>query len=124
MSKDFIRGLEEKNLLSVRVRTFEAECLWSWGSRMESAFMWVHSVCLQEGEEPCILMWAKRLSVSILRRGRWEEYDLTPATFGKDVNPKVHGSSCDKNKARYLRSSTNRRFQTKLSVSSPPKKGQ
>lgn len=55
---------------------------------------------LQEGEEPCILMWAKSLSVRILRRGRWEEYDLTPATFGKDVSPKLHGSSCDKTKAR------------------------
>lgn len=77
----------------------------SGGSRMEPAFMCVRSVCLQEGEEPCILMWAKSLSVSILRRGRWEEHDLTPATFGKDIDPKLHGSSCDKSKARYLRSS-------------------
>lgn len=67
-------------------------------------------------------MWAKRLSVSILRRGRWEEHDLTPATFGKDVSPKVHGSSCDKNQARYLSSSTNRGCQTRLSVSPPPQK--
>ncbi|CAF96175.1 unnamed protein product, partial [Tetraodon nigroviridis] len=56
----------------------------------------------REGEEPCILLWARSLSVSILRRGRWEEYDLTPATFGKDVSPKLHGSSCDKTKARLV----------------------
>lgn len=62
----------------------------------------VCSIFLQEGEETCILMWAKSLLVSILRRGRWEEYDLTPATFGKDVSPKLHGSSCDRTKARYL----------------------
>lgn len=46
-------------------------------------------------------MWAKSLSVSFLRSGRWEEHDLTPATFGKDVSPKLHGSSCDKTRARY-----------------------
>lgn len=63
------------------------------------------SIFLQEGEDTCILMWAKSLSVSILRRGRWEEHDLTPATFGKDVGPKLHGSSCDRTKARYLRPS-------------------
>uniref|UniRef100_A0A674N0V6 ATPase H+ transporting accessory protein 1a n=1 Tax=Takifugu rubripes TaxID=31033 RepID=A0A674N0V6_TAKRU len=56
----------------------------------------------KRGEETCILMWAKSLSVSILRRGRWEEYDLTPATFGKDVSPKLHGSSCDRTKARLV----------------------
>uniref|UniRef100_H2TY92 ATPase H+ transporting accessory protein 1a n=1 Tax=Takifugu rubripes TaxID=31033 RepID=H2TY92_TAKRU len=65
-------------------------------------FMPVRSIFLQEGEETCILMWAKSLSVSILRRGRWEEYDLTPATFGKDVSPKLHGSSCDRTKARLV----------------------
>ncbi|XP_029690337.1 LOW QUALITY PROTEIN: V-type proton ATPase subunit S1-like [Takifugu rubripes] len=59
-------------------------------------------VQFKEGEETCILMWAKSLSVSILRRGRWEEYDLTPATFGKDVSPKLHGSSCDRTKARLV----------------------
>lgn len=67
---------------------------------MESASCGFRSLCLQEGEEPCILMWARSLSVSILRRGRWEEHDLTPATFGKDVSPKLHGSSCDKTRAR------------------------
>lgn len=66
----------------------------------------VCSLCVQEGDEPCILMWAKSLSVSILRMGRWEEHDLTPATFGKDVSPRLHGSSCDKTRARYRRSST------------------
>uniref|UniRef100_A0A3Q2XGM9 ATPase H+ transporting accessory protein 1a n=1 Tax=Hippocampus comes TaxID=109280 RepID=A0A3Q2XGM9_HIPCM len=48
----------------------------------------------------CILLWAKGLSVSILRSGRWESHDLTPSTFGEGVSPKLHGSSCDKTKAR------------------------
>uniref|UniRef100_A0A669DHA4 ATPase H+ transporting accessory protein 1a n=1 Tax=Oreochromis niloticus TaxID=8128 RepID=A0A669DHA4_ORENI len=47
----------------------------------------------------CILLWAKSLSVSILRSGRWEEHDLTPSTFGEGVIPKLDGSSCDKTKA-------------------------
>uniref|UniRef100_A0A8C6SHY6 ATPase H+ transporting accessory protein 1a n=1 Tax=Neogobius melanostomus TaxID=47308 RepID=A0A8C6SHY6_9GOBI len=57
---------------------------------------------LIEGEKTCILLWAKGLSVSILRSGRWEEHDLTPSTFGEGVSPKLHGSSCDRSRARYL----------------------
>lgn len=57
----------------------------------------------KEGEgETCILLWAKGLSVSIFRRGRWEDHDLTPDTFGKDVRPKLHGSTCDKTKSRLV----------------------
>ncbi|XP_074538578.1 ATPase H+ transporting accessory protein 1a [Halichoeres trimaculatus] len=56
----------------------------------------------KEGEETCILMWAKSLSVRILRSGRWEDHDLTPSTFGEGVSPKLHGSSCDKTKARLV----------------------
>nr|XP_046252356.1 ATPase H+ transporting accessory protein 1a [Scatophagus argus]XP_046252357.1 ATPase H+ transporting accessory protein 1a [Scatophagus argus]XP_046252358.1 ATPase H+ transporting accessory protein 1a [Scatophagus argus] len=56
----------------------------------------------KEGEDTCILLWAKSLSVSILRRGRWEDYDLTPSTFGKEVSPKLRGSTCDKTKARLV----------------------
>ncbi|KAJ0037164.1 hypothetical protein NL108_018005, partial [Boleophthalmus pectinirostris] len=56
----------------------------------------------KEGESTCLLLWAKALSVSILRSGRWEEYDLTPSTFGEGVTPKVHGSSCDKTRARLI----------------------
>lgn len=55
---------------------------------------------LQEGGGTCILLWAKSLSVSILRSGRWEDHDLTPSTFGEGVSPNLHGSSCDKTKAR------------------------
>ncbi|XP_077468548.1 ATPase H+ transporting accessory protein 1a [Stigmatopora argus] len=54
----------------------------------------------KEGENSCIILWAKGLSVSILRSGRWETHDLTPSTFGEGVSPKLHGSSCDKTKAR------------------------
>ncbi|XP_034027941.1 V-type proton ATPase subunit S1 [Thalassophryne amazonica] len=54
----------------------------------------------EEGETACILMWAKSLSVSILRSGRWEDHDLTLSTFGEGVSPKLHGSSCDKSKSR------------------------
>lgn len=60
----------------------------------------VCSVCLQEGQDTCILLWAKSLAVSVLRRGRWEEHDLTPATFGKDLGPSLRGSSCDRAKSR------------------------
>ncbi|CAI5648875.1 unnamed protein product [Oreochromis niloticus] len=56
----------------------------------------------KEGENSCILLWAKSLSVSILRSGRWEEHDLTPSTFGEGVIPKLDGSSCDKTKARLV----------------------
>ncbi|KAF0036029.1 hypothetical protein F2P81_011341 [Scophthalmus maximus] len=56
----------------------------------------------REGEDTCILLWAKGLSVSILRSGRWEDHDLTPSTFGEGVNPKLHGSSCDKTKAKLV----------------------
>uniref|UniRef100_A0A3B4BCP6 Uncharacterized protein n=1 Tax=Periophthalmus magnuspinnatus TaxID=409849 RepID=A0A3B4BCP6_9GOBI len=56
----------------------------------------------KEGESTCLLLWAKSLSVSILRSGRWEEYDLTSSTFGEGVTPKVHGSSCDKTRARLV----------------------
>lgn len=56
----------------------------------------------EEGEKTCILLWAKSLTVSILRSGRWEEHDLTPSTFGEGVSPNLDGSSCDKNKARLV----------------------
>uniref|UniRef100_A0A3P9LQD4 ATPase H+ transporting accessory protein 1a n=1 Tax=Oryzias latipes TaxID=8090 RepID=A0A3P9LQD4_ORYLA len=56
----------------------------------------------KEEEKTCILLWAKGLSVSILRGGRWEEHDLTPSTFGEGVNVPINGSSCDKNKARLV----------------------
>ncbi|XP_072222865.1 V-type proton ATPase subunit S1-like isoform X1 [Leuresthes tenuis] len=49
-----------------------------------------------------ILLWAKSLSVSILRSGRWEDYDLTPSTFGEGISPKLHGSSCDRSKGRLV----------------------
>uniref|UniRef100_A0A8C2XEA4 ATPase H+ transporting accessory protein 1a n=1 Tax=Cyclopterus lumpus TaxID=8103 RepID=A0A8C2XEA4_CYCLU len=70
------------------------------GSRMNTLFL--PSVSLQEGEDTCILLWAKGLSVSILRSGRWEDHDLTPSTFGEAVSPKLHGSSCDKTKAKWV----------------------
>lgn len=56
----------------------------------------------KEGENTCILMWASGLSVSILRSGRWEDHDLTPSTFGEGISPKLHGSTCDKTKARLV----------------------
>ncbi|XP_023812794.1 V-type proton ATPase subunit S1 [Oryzias latipes] len=56
----------------------------------------------KEEEKTCILLWAKGLSVSILRGGRWEEHDLTPSTFGEGANVPINGSSCDKNKARLV----------------------
>ncbi|KAL6119040.1 atp6ap1 [Pungitius sinensis] len=56
----------------------------------------------KEGEDTCILLWAKGLSVSILRSGRWEEHDLTPSTFGEGVTPQLHGSSCTKTKSKLV----------------------
>ncbi|XP_072306301.1 ATPase H+ transporting accessory protein 1a [Eucyclogobius newberryi] len=57
---------------------------------------------VKEGEDTCILLWARSLSVSILRGGRWEDHDLTPSTFGEGVSPRVHGSSCDRTRARLV----------------------
>ncbi|XP_034722011.1 V-type proton ATPase subunit S1 [Etheostoma cragini] len=56
----------------------------------------------KEGEDTCVLLWARSLSVSILRSGRWEDHDLTSSTFGEGVSPKLHGSSCDKTRARLV----------------------
>ncbi|XP_076022695.1 ATPase H+ transporting accessory protein 1a [Genypterus blacodes] len=56
----------------------------------------------KEGEDTCILLWAKSLTVSILRSGRWEDHDLTSDTFGEGVSPKLHGSSCDQTKSRLV----------------------
>uniref|UniRef100_A0A672ZPB0 V-type proton ATPase subunit S1-like n=2 Tax=Sphaeramia orbicularis TaxID=375764 RepID=A0A672ZPB0_9TELE len=56
----------------------------------------------KENENTCILLWAKGLSVSILRSGNWEDHDLTSSTFGEGASPKLHGSSCDKTKARLV----------------------
>uniref|UniRef100_A0A665TCB5 ATPase H+ transporting accessory protein 1a n=1 Tax=Echeneis naucrates TaxID=173247 RepID=A0A665TCB5_ECHNA len=56
----------------------------------------------KEGENTCILLWAKRLSVGIQQSGYWEHHDLTPSTFGEGVSPKLHGSSCDKTKAKLV----------------------
>lgn len=56
----------------------------------------------KEGDSPCILLWARNLSVSILRGGRWEHHDLTPSTFGEGVTPRLEGSSCDRSKSRLV----------------------
>ncbi|XP_068454445.1 ATPase H+ transporting accessory protein 1a [Clinocottus analis] len=56
----------------------------------------------KEGENTCILLWAKGVSVSILRSGRWEEHDLTASTFGEAVSPKLHGSSCTQSSAKLV----------------------
>uniref|UniRef100_A0A8C2XBY7 ATPase H+ transporting accessory protein 1a n=1 Tax=Cyclopterus lumpus TaxID=8103 RepID=A0A8C2XBY7_CYCLU len=75
----------------------------SWFSSVQDKMV-APSVLLNstEGEDTCILLWAKGLSVSILRSGRWEDHDLTPSTFGEAVSPKLHGSSCDKTKAKLV----------------------
>uniref|UniRef100_A0A3B5BDM8 ATPase H+ transporting accessory protein 1 n=1 Tax=Stegastes partitus TaxID=144197 RepID=A0A3B5BDM8_9TELE len=56
----------------------------------------------RERESTCILLWAKGLSVSFLRERTWEEKDLTSSTFGDSASVKLHGSSCDKTKARLV----------------------
>ncbi|KAK5624105.1 hypothetical protein CRENBAI_015021 [Crenichthys baileyi] len=56
----------------------------------------------KEDDRTCMLLWAKGLTVSILRNNRWEEHDLTPSTFGEGVSPKLHGSNCDKSKGRLV----------------------
>ncbi|XP_029911966.1 ATPase H+ transporting accessory protein 1a [Myripristis murdjan] len=56
----------------------------------------------KKGENTCILMWARNLSVSIQRNGRWESHDLTPATFGEGVTPRLHDSSCDQTESRLV----------------------
>uniref|UniRef100_A0A672HA14 ATPase H+ transporting accessory protein 1 n=1 Tax=Salarias fasciatus TaxID=181472 RepID=A0A672HA14_SALFA len=59
---------------------------------------------VQEGERTCILLWARGLTVGILRGGRWEDHDLTPATFGEGVSPRLQGSSCNESIARFTMS--------------------
>ncbi|XP_029975085.1 ATPase H+ transporting accessory protein 1a [Salarias fasciatus] len=56
----------------------------------------------KEGERTCILLWARGLTVGILRGGRWEDHDLTPATFGEGVSPRLQGSSCNESIARLV----------------------
>ncbi|KAM6929799.1 ATPase H+ transporting accessory protein 1a [Lycodopsis pacificus] len=64
---------------------------------------WIYApVEFKEDQETCILFWAKGLSVSILRSGRWEDHDLTPSTFGEEVSHKLHGSSCDKTRSKLV----------------------
>uniref|UniRef100_A0A1A8JZK5 ATPase, H+ transporting, lysosomal accessory protein 1a n=1 Tax=Nothobranchius kuhntae TaxID=321403 RepID=A0A1A8JZK5_NOTKU len=53
-------------------------------------------------DRTCLLLWAKSLSVSILRSGRWEDHDLTSSTFGEGAQLQLHGSACDKDKARLV----------------------
>ncbi|XP_005814808.2 V-type proton ATPase subunit S1 [Xiphophorus maculatus] len=56
----------------------------------------------KEDDKTCMMLWAKGLTVSILRNNHWEEHDLTPATFGEGVSPKLHGSDCDQSKSRLV----------------------
>ncbi|KAF7649931.1 hypothetical protein LDENG_00133910 [Lucifuga dentata] len=56
----------------------------------------------KEGENTCILLWAKSLSVSILRSGRWEDHNLTASTFGEGVSPNLQGSKCDQTNSRLV----------------------
>ncbi|XP_038165261.1 ATPase H+ transporting accessory protein 1a [Cyprinodon tularosa] len=55
----------------------------------------------KEEGKTCMMLWAKGLTVSILRNNRWEEHDLTKATF-EDKDLKLHGSDCDKSKAKLV----------------------
>ncbi|XP_051805169.1 ATPase H+ transporting accessory protein 1a [Acanthochromis polyacanthus] len=56
----------------------------------------------KKDDSSCILLWARGLSVSILRNREWEEHDLTPSTFGDSASVKLHGSECDKTRARLV----------------------
>lgn len=56
----------------------------------------------KKDDRTCIMLWARGLTVSILRNNRWEEHDLTPSTFGEGVTPNLDGSECDRSKGRLV----------------------
>ncbi|KAM9445136.1 ATPase H+ transporting accessory protein 1a [Clarias gariepinus] len=50
----------------------------------------------------CILLWAKNLTVSVYRSGKWERHNLSPKTFGEGVSPNLEGSSCNATHSRLV----------------------
>lgn len=55
----------------------------------------------RERGSTCILLWAKNLTVSEYRSGKWERHNLSPKTFGEGVSPKLEGSSCNATHSRW-----------------------
>ncbi|XP_053096934.1 ATPase H+ transporting accessory protein 1a [Pangasianodon hypophthalmus] len=56
----------------------------------------------KERGSTCILLWAKNLTVSEYRSGKWERHNLSPKTFGEGVSPKLEGSSCNATHSRLV----------------------
>ncbi|KAF7695790.1 ATPase H+ transporting accessory protein 1a [Silurus meridionalis] len=56
----------------------------------------------KERGSACILLWAKNLTVSEYRSGRWERHNLSPKTFGEGVSPKLEGSFCNATHSRLV----------------------
>ncbi|KAG7323854.1 hypothetical protein KOW79_013556 [Hemibagrus wyckioides] len=61
----------------------------------------------KERGSTCILLWAKNLTVSEYRSGKWERHNLNPKTFGEGVSPKLEGSSCNATHSRLVLSYEN-----------------
>ncbi|XP_017343403.1 ATPase H+ transporting accessory protein 1a [Ictalurus punctatus] len=56
----------------------------------------------KERGSTCILLWAKNLTVSEYRSGKWERHNLGPKTFGEGVSPKLEGSFCNATHSRLV----------------------
>ncbi|XP_060793072.1 ATPase H+ transporting accessory protein 1a isoform X1 [Neoarius graeffei] len=56
----------------------------------------------KERGSTCILLWAKNLTVSEYRSGKWERHNLSPKTFGEGVSPQLEGSSCNSTYSRLV----------------------
>lgn len=54
----------------------------------------------KEHGSTCILLWARNLTVSEYRSGKWERHNLSPKTFGEGVSAKLEGSSCNATHSR------------------------
>lgn len=70
-------------------------------SRRENSPAPYAPVEFKERGSTCILLWAKNLTVSEYRSGKWERHNLSPKTFGEGVSPELEGSSCNATYSRW-----------------------
>ncbi|GAA6079097.1 ATPase H+ transporting accessory protein 1a [Tachysurus ichikawai] len=76
-------------------------------SRRENSPAPYAPVEFKERGSTCILLWAKNLTVSEYRSGKWERHNLSPKTFGEGVSPELEGSSCNATYSRLVLSYEN-----------------
>ncbi|XP_036390134.1 V-type proton ATPase subunit S1-like [Megalops cyprinoides] len=59
-------------------------------------------VMFEEGGKPCILMWAKNLTVSLWQDQKWNQSELGPQTFGQSPTVTLTGSLCNDTRSRLV----------------------